>query len=72
MAVSPPPPPEQLAILSHRFPALRPLLPAALATLRLARLASGQGSAEPDAASTAQPAAGEPPGRGTVCPHAVL
>ena len=50
MAVAPPPPPEQLAILAARFPALRPLLPAGLATQRLCRLANGQAGAEPDLA----------------------
>jgi len=75
VAVAPPPPPEQLAILAARFPALRALLPAGLATLRLCRLASGQAGAEPDltgrppsvargGAAGGQPAAGAAQGDG--------
>lgn len=58
VAVAPPPPAEQLAILGTRFPPLRPLLPAALAQLRLARLASGQAGADPDLTPAAPDLAG--------------
>ena len=63
LAVAPPPPGEQLAILAARFPPLRPLLPAALAMLRLARLASGQAGSKPILASVGPVLAGAGSGR---------
>lgn len=49
VTVQPPAAQEQLTILSQTHPLLAPLLPAALATLRLISLAAGQATPDKDA-----------------------